>query len=233
MESTPLELNIILHIGPIPITEPVLVTWVIMLVLVLGAWLLTRRLELHPGRRQAAVEVVVDTIANQIREIIQRDPEPVMPVIAGLFIFLVFANLSFLVPGVRPPTSHLETAAALTLIVFVSVNVYGIRQRGFVGYLAGFAKPSIFLLPINIMSSITRIFSMMIRLFGNILSGEFVLLLAVGLAGFLVPIPLMALEIVIGLIQAYIFAILATVFIGAAIQGEGEEPQSEEKQGDD
>ena len=229
MESTPLELNVIFHIGPIPIAEPVVVTWAIMIALALGSWLLTRRLEIHPGRRQAAVEVVVETIAGQIREIMQRDPEPFMPVIAGIFIYLVFANLSFLIPGVRPPTAQLETAAALTLIVFLSVNVYGIRQRGLGGYLGKFARPSIFLLPINILSEFTRIFSMMIRLFGNILSGEFVLLLAVSLAGFLVPIPLMVLEILIGLIQAYIFAILATVFIAAAIQKEEEQSQSEEE----
>ena len=232
METTPLELHVMFRVGPVPIAEPVVVTWVIIVVLVLGSWLLTRRLEIHPGRRQAAVEVVVETVAEQIRAIIERDPEPFMPVIAGFFIYLVFANLSFLVPGVQPPTAHLETAAALALIVFLSVNVYGIRQRGLGGYLRGFAEPSIFLLPINILSEFTRIFSMMIRLFGNILSGEFVLLLAIGLAGFLIPIPLMALEIVIGLIQAYIFAILATVFIGAAVQGKGERPQSKEKTSD-
>jgi len=232
MESTPLELDILFRVGPVPVAEPVVVTWVIMIVLWLGSWLLTHRLELHPSRRQAAVEALVDTIAKQIRDIIERDPEPLIPVIGGFFIYLVFANLSFLVPGVQPPTAHLETAAALALIVFVSVNVYGIRQRGLVGYLRSFAQPNILLLPINILSEITRIFSMMIRLFGNILSGEFVLLLAIALAGFLIPIPLMALEIVIGLIQAYIFAILATVFIGAAIQEKGEPTQSTEDQGD-
>jgi len=232
METTPLDLHVIFRVGPVPIAEPVVVTWVIIFVLVLGSWLLTRRLEVHPGRRQAAVEVVVETIAEQIRAIIERDPGPFMPVIGGFFIYLVFANLSFLVPGVQPPTAHLETAAALALIVFLSVSFYGIRQRGLGGYLRGFAEPSIFLLPINILSEFTRIFSMMIRLFGNILSGEFVLLLAVGLAGFLIPIPLMALEIVIGLIQAYIFAILATVFIGAAVQGKGERPQSKENASD-
>ena len=232
METTPLDLHVIFRVGPVPIAEPVVVTWVIIFVLVLGSWLLTRRLEVHPGRRQAAVEVVVETIAEQIRAIIERDPEPFMPVIGGFFIYLVFANLSFLVPGVQPPTAHLETAAALALIVFLSVSFYGIRQRGLGGYLRGFAEPSIFLLPINILSEFTRIFSMMIRLFGNILSGEFVLLLAVGLAGFLIPIPLMALEIVIGLIQAYIFAILATVFIGAAVQGKGERLQSKENASD-
>jgi len=232
MESTPLELPLLFHVGPVPISMPVVITWVILLLLGGGSWLLTRRLDIHPGCGQAAVEIVVEAIVDQIRDVMQRDPAPFTPVIGGLFIYLVFANLSFLVPGVRPPTAHLETAAALTLIVFVSVNVYGIRQLGLLGYLKDFAEPSIFMLPINVISEMTRIFSMMIRLFGNILSGEFVLLLAIGLAGFLIPIPLMALEIVIGLIQAYIFAILAAVFIGAAVQGRGEQSQKEEKQGD-
>lgn len=232
MESTPLELQVLFHVGPVPIAMPVAITWVIMLLLGGGSWLLTRRLALHPGYRQAAVEVVVEAIADQIRTVIEREPEPFMPVIGSFFIFLVFANLSFLVPGIRPPTAQLETAAALALIVLASVNFYGIRQRGLGGYLRGFAEPSIFLLPINILSEITRIFSMMIRLFGNILSGEFVLLLAIGLAGFLIPIPLMALELVIGVIQAYIFAILTAVFIGAAIQGRGRQQQERETDGD-
>jgi len=214
MHSTPLELQLLFHIGPVPISAPVVITWVIMLLLGGGSWLLTRRLEIHPGPVQAAVEGVVEAITDQIREVMQRDPAPFTPVVGGFFLYLVVANLSFLVPGVRPPTAHIETAAALTLIVFVSVNVYGIRQRGLGGYLKDFAEPSILLLPINVVSEITRIFSMMIRLFGNILSGEFVLMLAIGLAGFLVPIPLMALELAIGLIQAYIFAMLTAVFIG-------------------
>lgn len=233
MDSTPLELQILFRVGPVPVAMSVATTWAIMLLLAGGSWLLTRRLALHPGRVQAAIEVVVEGITGQIREVMQRDPAPFTPVVGGLFLYLAVANLSFLVPAVRPPTAHLETAAALTLIVFLSVNVYGIRQRGLGGYLRDFARPSIFLLPINVLSEITRIFSMMIRLFGNILSGEFVLMLAIGLAGFLVPIPLMALELVIGLIQAYIFAILAAVFIGAAVQGRGEQPQSKETQGDD
>jgi len=232
MHSTPLELQLLFHIGPVPISAPVVITWVIVLLLGGGSWLLTRRLEIHPGPVQAAVEGVVEAITDQIREVMQRDPAPFTPVVGGFFLYLVVANLSFLVPGVRPPTAHIETAAALTLIVFVSVNVYGIRQRGLGGYLKDFAEPSILLLPINVVSEITRIFSMMIRLFGNILSGEFVLMLAIGLAGFLVPIPLMALELAIGLIQAYIFAILAAVFIGAAVQGRGEQLQSKETQGD-
>ncbi len=126
-----------------------------------------------------------------------------------------------MVPGVEPPTAKLETPAALALIVFVSVHYFGVRAQGLVGYLASFAKPKLIMLPLNILSEVTRTFSLMVRLFGNIMSGEFIIALVVALAGLFVPIPFMALEILLGLIQAYIFTVLATVFIGAAC-GDGE-----------
>ncbi|MGB7914503.1 MAG: F0F1 ATP synthase subunit A, partial [Rhodomicrobium sp.] len=125
-------------------------------------------------------------------------------------------NLSGLLPGVEAPTSKLETPAALALIVFFSVHFFGIRARGLRGYLASFAKPKLIMLPLNILSELTRTFSLMLRLFGNIMSGEFIIALIVALAGLFVPIPLMALEILIGIVQAYIFTVLAAVFIGAA-----------------
>ena len=139
-----------------------------------------------------------------------------MPLLGTLFIFLVTANLSGLLPGVEAPTSKLETPAALALIVFFSVHYFGIRARGLRGYLASFAKPKLIMLPLNILSELTRTFSLMLRLFGNIMSGEFIIALIVALAGLFVPIPLMALEILIGIVQAYIFTVLAAVFIGAA-----------------
>ena len=120
-------------------------------------------------------------------------------------------------PGLRPPTASLETAAALALIVFLAVHVYGLRRRGLRVYLGSYAKPTIVMLPLNVLSEITRTFSLMVRLFGNVLSGEFVIATVLALAGLFVPIPLMALEILIGLIQAYIFTVLAAVFIGAGI----------------
>ena len=106
--------------------------------------------------------------------------------------------------------------------MFVAVHYYGIRAQGLFGYLASFARPKLIMLPLNIISEVTRTFSLMVRLFGNVMSGEFIIALVVALAGLFVPIPLMALEILVGLVQAYIFTILATVFIGAAI-GDGEQ----------
>ena len=118
------------------------------------------------------------------------------------------------------PTARIETAAALAAVVFVSVHFYGIRARGLLGYLAGFAQPKLIMLPLNLLSEITRTLSLMVRLFGNVMSGEFMIALVLALAGLFVPIPLMALELLLGLVQAYIFAILAGVFIGAAINAQ-------------
>ncbi len=221
MESSPLASTVLVHLGPIAITRPVVTTWAILAVLALGSWLLTRRLERRPERMQVAFEIVVTGILAQIEEIIRKNPRHLLPLIGTLFIFLVAANLSGVVPGVEPPTAKLETPAALALIVFVSVHYFGVRAQGLVGYLASFAKPKLIMLPLNILSEVTRTFSLMVRLFGNIMSGEFIIALVVALAGLFVPIPFMALEILLGLIQAYIFTVLATVFIGAAC-GDGE-----------
>lgn len=215
-QASPLTSTILFHIGPVAIARPVVTTWVIMLVLTVVCWLVTRRLQKQPGERQAVLELVVAGIEQQIGDIIRKDARPYLPLLGTLFIFLVTANLSGLLPGVEGPTGKLETPAALAFIVFLSVHYYGIRSRGVRGYLASFAEPKLIMLPLNILSEITRTFSLMLRLFGNIMSGEFVIALVVALAGLFVPIPLMALEILVGLVQAYIFTVLAAVFIGAA-----------------
>jgi F-type H+-transporting ATPase subunit a len=219
MEASPLVSTVLFHLGPVPITRPVATTWAIMAVLTLVSWLITRRLAPRPDRRQAALEVVVVGIADQLRDVVRTDARPFLPLLGTLFIFLVAANLSGVLPGVEAPTSKLETPAALAVIVFGSVHYFGIRARGALGYLASFAKPKLIMLPLNVISEITRTFSLMVRLFGNVMSGEFIIALVVALAGLFVPIPLMVLEILVGIVQAYIFTVLATVFIGAAIGG--------------
>ncbi len=216
MQASPLTSTVLFHLGPVTITRPVVTTWGIMLILTAACWLVTRRLKALPDGRQAVLEIVVTGIAAQIEDVIRKDSRPLLPLLGTLFIFLVTANLSGLLPGVEAPTSKLETPAALALIVFFSVHFFGIRARGLRGYLASFAKPKLIMLPLNILSELTRTFSLMLRLFGNIMSGEFIVALIVALAGLFVPIPLMALEILIGIVQAYIFTVLAAVFIGAA-----------------
>jgi F-type H+-transporting ATPase subunit a len=223
MAPSPLASAVLFRLGPLAITRPVVTTWAIMAVLILVSWLVTRRLKLHPDRRQTVLELIVTGIMAQIDQVIRKNSRPFLPLLGTLFIFLVAANLSGVLPGVEAPTGKLETPAALALIVFAAVHYFGVRAHGFFGYLASFAKPKLIMLPLNIVSEVTRTFSLMVRLFGNVMSGEFVIALVVALAGLFVPIPLMALEILVGLVQAYIFTVLATVFIGAAVDTVGPE----------
>ncbi len=214
--ASPLASAVVFHLGPVPVTRPVVTTWAIMALLGAGSALLTQRLRPIPGRCQTALELLVTGIENQIAEVIRKSGRPLLPLLGTLFIFLVCANLSGLVPGVQAPTAKIETPAALALIVFFAVHYFGVRARGLTGYLASFAEPKLIMLPLNVISEITRTFSLMVRLFGNVMSGEFLLGLVLALAGLFVPIPLMALEVLVGIVQAYIFTVLATVFIGAA-----------------
>jgi F-type H+-transporting ATPase subunit a len=217
MIGSPLAMAVVFHLGPVPITAPVVVTWIIMVFLAAGSWLLTRRLALRPSTAQAVLELLVDGIAGQIRDTMRTAPQRYMPLIGTLFLFILTANWSSLIPGVEPPTAHIETDAALALIVFVAIAWFGIRARGVTGWLASFAEPNILMVPLNLVESITRTFSLLVRLFGNVMSGVFVIGIVLSLAGLLVPVPLMALELLTGAVQAYIFSILAMVFIGGAV----------------
>lgn len=217
MTESPLSITTLFHLGPVPVTTPVVTTWGLMAVLTIGSAMATRRLALRPGALQTALELLVCGIADQIRAVIRTEPAPLMPLVGTLFIFLATANLLGLLPGLEPPTGHLETTAALAGIVFLATHVYGVRKRGLKRYLAGFAQPVWIMFPLNVISEFTRSISLMVRLFGNIMSGVFIGALVLSLAGLFVPLPFMALDILTGLVQAYIFAILATVFIGAAI----------------
>jgi F-type H+-transporting ATPase subunit a len=150
MQSSPLTSIVIFHLGPIAVTRPVVTTWVIMAVLTLASWFVTRRLSQNPDRRQAILEVIVTGIAGQIYDVMRKDPRPFLPLLGTLFIFLVVANLSGTLPGVEAPTGKLETPAALAIIVFVAVHYFGVRAQGPVGYLASFAKPKLIMLPLSI-----------------------------------------------------------------------------------
>lgn len=221
MTGSPLTEPVLWQLGPLVIGETVVTTWVLIAAVATGCRLATRRLQRLPGRMQTALELAVNGIESQIAEIAGGDARRLLPLVGTLFVFLVAANLSGLLPGVHAPTARLETPTALALLVFAAVHYYGIRAHGPLGYLARFARPKAIMLPLNLLAEVTRTFSMMVRLFGNVMSGEFVIALIAALAGLLVPVPLMALELLLGLVQAYIFTILATVFIAAAV-GDGE-----------
>jgi F-type H+-transporting ATPase subunit a len=219
MKNSPLATAPLWHLGVLSITAPVVVTWAIMVCIVAGAMLLTRRLALAPSKTQAVLELLVTTLDAQIRDTIEGDPAPYRALIGTLFLFVLAANWSSLLPGVEPPTAHIETDAALALIVLAATVFHGLRTRGLRGYFATFAEPTWVMIPLNVVEQLTRTFSLVVRLFGNVMSGVFVVGIVLSLAGLLVPIPLMALDLLTGAVQAYIFAVLAMVFVGAAAGG--------------
>lgn len=217
MINSPLTAKVVFTVGPVAVTEPVVVTWGLMAFLGLGGWIATRSLSLKPSTLQTIIELIVGTIEEQIRGTMRVAPAPYLAMVGSLFLFILAANWCSLIPGVEPPTAHIETDAALGLIVFFAILYFGIRARGLVGYLKTFAEPTFIMIPLNIVETFTRTFSLIVRLFGNVMSGVFVVGIVLSLAGLLVPIPLMALDLLTGAVQAYIFTVLAMVFIGSAL----------------
>lgn len=218
--SSPLVEVPLFVIRRVPIAGSVLTSFGITAALGLASYLLTRRLSLEPKRSQAALELIVSTIDDQVREVVERNPSPYTPLVGTLFLYLLVANSVEVVPLLHSPTARLETTMALALVVFFSVYVYGIRANGFRGYMKHFVQPSPLLAPIHVLSELTRTFALMMRLLGNIMSHGLVLAIVVSLAGLLVPIPIMAFGLFVALVQAYIFAMLATVYVGGAVETE-------------
>jgi F-type H+-transporting ATPase subunit a len=204
--------------GPIAVSETVITTWGIMLALFLVAWLSTRRLELEPGPWQTALEGVVAAIEDAVKAVLPEHGARVLPFVATLWLFIVTANLTGVIPGLRGPTGDLSLTAALAILVFLSVHGYGIRIHGLRNYLRHYLEPNPILLPFHIVSEISRTVALAVRLFGNIFSLEMAALLVLLVAGFLAPVPVLMLHIVEALVQAYIFGMLALIYIAGGIQ---------------
>jgi len=207
-------------VGPLEITGTVLTTWVILALLGSVAFVISRRLRFEPSNIQAATEGIVCAIENGIAAVSPQYTRQLLPFIGSLWIFIVVANLVGLIPGLHSPTSDLSATAALALLVFLSVHWYGIRILGFRPYLEHYLKPNPILLPFHLISEITRTIALAVRLFGNIMSLEMAALLVLLVAGFLVPVPILLLHIVEALVQAYIFGMLALVYIAGGIQAQ-------------
>ena len=208
------------HAGPVAITATVVTTWGIMLLLTVAAWAITRRMRVdQPGLLQTAAEGVVLAISKAVDEVVpERAATQLLPFVGTLWVFIAVANLTGVVPGLQSPTGDLSTTAGLAVIVFLSVHWFGIRTDGLRGYLRHYLSPSPILLPFHLVSELTRTVALAMRLFGNIMSLEMAALLVLLVAGFLVPVPLLMLHIVEALVQAYIFGMLALVYIGGALQ---------------
>jgi F-type H+-transporting ATPase subunit a len=206
------------HLGALTVTETVLTTWAIMLALLALCWLATRRMRLEPGPWQVVLEGIVSAIEDAIADVLPEHALRVLPLVATLWIFIVIANLVGVVPGLHSPTNDLSLTAALAIVVFLSVHWYGIRIHGLRSYLRHYLQPNPMLLPFHVVSEISRTVALAMRLFGNIFSLEMAALLVLLVAGFLVPVPVLLLHIVEALVQAYIFGMLALIYIAGGIQ---------------
>lgn len=216
------------HLGPLTVSSTVITTWGVMLGLWLLAWWIRRRLvEDRPGPLQTAAEGILIAIEDAIRAVLPHHVPLVFPFIATLWIFLVIANLLGLIPGLESPTRNLSATAGLALLVFLSVHWFGIRSQGLRTYLGHYLRPTPLLLPFHLLSEVTRTVALAMRLFGNIMSLEMAALLILMVAGFLVPIPILMLHIVEALIQAYIFGMLALIYIAGGIQSQPVPSQKE------
>lgn len=211
------------HLGPVPITETMITSTVVTLVLVAIAVTLGKLVRSHPGHWLSVVAfMTTEAFDNLVTEICGRRHTVVSTLAGSLFLFIASCNIAGQFPGVHPATGSLATTSALAAIVFFSVPIAGIQTNGVLNYVKHYFRPNPLLMPLHVISELSRTLALAVRLFGNIMSGHLVVALLVALAGFLVPTPIMALDLLIGLLQAYIFAILSTVYIGAAISA-GEE----------
>ena len=219
MELSPDE-TIFWQNGFITINLTLVTTWVLMLVLVLTAVLITRKLQtgLKISRWQCILEMLVTGMNQQIKEVGLKKSEKFLGFIGTLFIFIAFANLCIIFPGYEPPTSSLSTTAALALCVFLATPIFGIAENGVIQYLKTFIEPTFIMLPFNIISEISRTLALAVRLFGNIMSGGLIVTILLSIAPLFFPVLMTVLGLITGIIQAYIFSILATVYIAAATE---------------
>jgi len=212
------EAAIIFHIGPFAITSVVVTSWGIMLALSVFCWLATRRLALDPGPLQTMLEGVVSAMEESICAVLPDRAQQVLPFIGTLWIYILFSNLIGLIPELHSPTGNLSVTAGLALLVFLSVHWFGVRSEGLRRYLKNYLSPSPVMLPFHLIGEVTRTVALAVRLFGNIMSLEMAALLVLLVAGLLVPVPLLMLHIVEGLVQAYIFGMLALIYVAGAMQ---------------
>jgi F-type H+-transporting ATPase subunit a len=202
----------------IKLNATIVFTWALMLVLVVGARLVTRHLstDANRSRWQNLVEIIVTGIDTQIEQVGLPHPQKYLAFLGTLFVFVATSALCTVIPGFEPPTGSLSTTTALALSVFVAVPFFGIEEQGLGGYLATYTKPTLLMLPFNIISELSRTLALAVRLFGNMMSGTMIVGILLTITPFLFPVVMTVLGLLTGMVQAYIFAILAAVYIAAA-----------------
>jgi len=206
--------------GWLKLNGTIVFTWGLMLVLAVGSKLITRKLstDLTRSRWQNLLEIIVTGIEKQIEEVGLRNPEKYIGFLGTLFLFVALSALCTVIPGYEPPTGSLSTTAALALCVFVAVPMFGIGDQGLKGYLKSYLEPTVIMLPFNVISEVSRTLALAVRLFGNMMSGAMIIAILLTITPFVFPIIMTALGLLTGMVQAYIFSILAAVYIAAAIR---------------
>ncbi len=217
MNITP-DVVIYFKYGFAKINATILMTWLVMALLGVSSWIFSRKIRQSKeiSKTEMTIEIVLEYILKQLKEIGFQNPRKYFDFIASLFIFIGVCGMLTIVPGYVSPTSSLSTTAALAISVFIAVPIYAIWEKGVIGYLKNYIQPSIFLLPFNILSELTRTLALAVRLFGNAMSGSFVAGIIISVSPLLFPALFELLGLIVGLIQAYIFSVLASVYIAAA-----------------
>ncbi len=219
---------LVFHIFGYAINATLVYSVLTVLFLSAGSWLITRRLtdSFEIPRGQNLLEVIVSSMRGQIRDVVQQDPDPYLPFIGTLFLYIAISNiLGSLVPGFQAATGSLSTTAALALCVAVAVPYFGITRNGWKAYLREYLQPSPLMLPFNIIGEVTRTLALAVRLMGNIMSGAQIILILLMLTPLFVPVLMRAFGLLTGLVQAYIFAVLAMVYIASATRLQEERTQ--------
>ena len=221
--------TIVFRHGMFVLNATLVYTWVVMFLLTLASWLITRNISLtnRRSRWQNALEVIVGSIRAQAREIGGEGADFYVPFVGTLFLFIALSNLLEVVPGWHAPTGSLSTTIALALSVAVAVPVLGIREQGWIGYLRHYISPTVLMLPLHIVTELSRTLALAVRLFGNVMSGGMIVGILLAIVPFFIPVLMQVLGLLTGMIQAYIFAVLATVYIGAAARRVQERKQEQ------
>jgi F-type H+-transporting ATPase subunit a len=204
--------------GGFSLNATIVFTWLVMALLTLISWLVTRRLSngAEITHWQNLLEVLVTGICDQIRQVSHEEPGRFLPFVGSLFLFIAMANLLNVIPGYMAPTGSLSTTTALAICVFIAVPLYGIAYEGPLTYLQHYIKPTWLMLPFNLIGEVSRTIALAVRLYGNIMSGTVIVAILLSLTPYFFPVVMQLLGLLTGMIQAYIFAVLAMVYIASA-----------------
>lgn len=207
------------HIGPLAVTSTVVNTWIIMAVMFAVIILLTRRVNQRPRGAQTFMEIVVEFYYSLIDPVMGESGRKFLPIVGTLFTFIMFLNLSWFIPNMVPPTTDVMTTAGLAITTIIIVQIMGIREKGLVGYIKNFAQPMPVMAPLNVIEECVKPFSLAIRLFGNMFGEKMVTTIFFILVPLIAPIPLMALGVLMGTIQAFIFTLLTVTYLATSTHG--------------